>query len=58
MASDGPVKPKREQLTVLGARVAVWQYDVLWQRARERGVSIGEVLRAVLDEALTSQRTR
>jgi hypothetical protein len=58
VGSDGPLKPpKREELVQLPVRVANWQFAALCRRAQARGVGLGEVLRAILDGALATERT-
>lgn len=49
-------KPVREKLTVLPVRVADWHYATLCRMAQRRGVGLGEVLRAILNQAFQNER--
>ena len=56
MAADGPLKPpKRDKLVALPVRVVEWQFTALCRRAHARGISLGEVLRAILDANITPE---
>ncbi len=58
MGSDGSVmeRPAREKLTVLPVRVADWHYAALCRVAHHRGVGLGEVLRAILNQVFANER--
>lgn len=47
---------RRGNLEHFTVRIVPWQYDVLAQRAISRGVSMGEVLRTILEQVLSSER--
>jgi hypothetical protein len=47
---------KREKLTVLPVRVADWHFSVLCRMAHSRGVGLGEVLRAILNQVFENER--
>ena len=48
---------KREKFEHFSVRVVKWQFDALCKRSNARGISLGEVLRAILDQTLAGERT-